>query len=179
MMQPVAHMLTGNTQSGAVFHQAYVADIRYFGTANALVNPTYYVTENTLRIVIQFLLDFFCTPAWICCHWNGEDIVDIGTATAFQFFLTRKDIYLVVMQGVQSSSGWGWNPRGISTGHRMNDFGCQHVSHLIRDRPHTFTNLCMTRQTAFQTDIHVPIFIGFNPRGSFHIAFADHRACFH
>src|SRR5690606_36565478 len=57
VLQPVGNVLGRNTQSRAVFHQAYVVDVRHFGTTNALINPTHHVTQNTLTVVIQFFLD--------------------------------------------------------------------------------------------------------------------------
>ena len=62
MMQPVRNVLAGNTQRGAIFHQADVVDVRHFGTADALIDPAHDVAENALRVVVQFLLDFFSTP---------------------------------------------------------------------------------------------------------------------
>jgi hypothetical protein len=37
----------------------------------------------------------------------------------------------------------------------------------------------MARQAAFKADVDVPVLVGGDPGGAFHVALADHRAGFH
>ena len=54
-------MLAGDPQGGAILHQANIMNVRHFGTADTLVDPAHHVTQDALRIVIQFLLDLLGT----------------------------------------------------------------------------------------------------------------------
>lgn len=71
VQHPVGNMLAGNTQRSAVFHQAHIVNIRNLRATYALINPTYYVSQNTLRVVIEFLLNVFRAPAWRFYDGNG------------------------------------------------------------------------------------------------------------
>ena len=52
VMQPVGDVLAGNSQGGAVFHQADVVDVRHLGAANALADPAHHVAQNPLGVVV-------------------------------------------------------------------------------------------------------------------------------
>ena len=56
VQQPVRHVLAGDAQRGAVFHQADVVDVRHLGAAHALVDPAHHITEDALGVVVQLLL---------------------------------------------------------------------------------------------------------------------------
>ena len=60
--QPVRHMLGGNPQGRAVFHQADVGYVRHYGTADALIDPAHHITKNALRIVIQLVANVLFRP---------------------------------------------------------------------------------------------------------------------
>ena len=49
MQQPVGDVLAGDTQGGAVFHQAHAVDVGHFGATDALVDPAHDVAEGALR----------------------------------------------------------------------------------------------------------------------------------
>jgi len=54
--QPVGDVLAGGAQGGAVFHQADIVDVRYFGAAHAAVDPAHHVAKDALQVVVQLLL---------------------------------------------------------------------------------------------------------------------------
>ena len=69
--QPVGNVLAADTQRRAVFHQPHVVYIRHFGTTHALVNPSHHIAQNTLGVVVQFLLFFFLAPVRRMGDRNG------------------------------------------------------------------------------------------------------------
>ena len=54
VVQPVGHVLGGDAQGGAVFHQADVVDVGHLGAADALVDPADDVAEDALGVVVEF-----------------------------------------------------------------------------------------------------------------------------
>ena len=61
----------------------------------------------------------------------------------------------------------------------MADFLLHHERHQIRHGPHALADLSVARQPAFEANIHVPVFVGLDPRSGLHVALADHRPGFH
>ena len=57
VMKPVGDVLAGDTQRGTIFHQADVVDIRNLRATDPLPHPADDVTQNALRVVIQFSLN--------------------------------------------------------------------------------------------------------------------------
>src|SRR3546814_19633248 len=61
----------------------------------------------------------------------------------------------------------------------MSDLLLQHGRHQVRHGPHALADLRMARETAFKTDVDVPVLVGGDPGGLLHIALADHRTRLH
>ena len=61
----------------------------------------------------------------------------------------------------------------------MRDFLREQISHAIRCGEHALADLCAPRKAAGETDLHVAIFIGCEPGGGLHVAFAQHRSGAH
>ena len=178
VVQPVGHVLAGDTQGGAVFHQAHIIDVRHLGTAHALVNPAHHVTQNTLGVVIQLLLDFLGRQL-TGEQRHGEDVIQGGTLAVGQLFLHLGHVHFVVVGHVQGGGGRGRYPGAVGTGFRVTRLGGHHLGHLVGLGPHALADLGVARQAALQADIHVPVFVGVDPRQGFHVALARHGARFH
>ena len=71
------------------------------------------------------------------------------------------------------------DPGGVGARHRVGDLGLDHLRHAVRHGPHALADLRLALEAAFEVDIDVPILVGLNPRGAFHVRLADHRARFH
>src|SRR5690554_7876888 len=179
VVQPIGDVLAGDTQGGAVFHQADIVDIRHLGAAYTLIDPAHHVAEDTLSVVVQLLLDLLGAPVRVLRYRNGQDIVQAAARTALQLLLTGEHIHLVVVQCVQRSGGRRRNPGGVGTGQRVADLLFQHAGHQVRHRPHALADLGAATEAAGQTGIHVPVLVGLDPGRAFHPALADHGACFH
>ena len=61
----------------------------------------------------------------------------------------------------------------------MADLLVEHVAHQIGRGPHSLADLGPTDETAAQTDVNVPVFVGANPSFGFHVALADHWSGMH
>ena len=61
----------------------------------------------------------------------------------------------------------------------MADLLLQHVCHAVGHRPHALADLRPAGKAAGKSDIDVPVLIGANPCGAFHVGLADHRPGFH
>ena len=179
VMQPIGDMLAGNTQSGAVFHQADIMNIGHFRAADALVDPTHHIAQNALRIIVEFLLHILWRPLRMAFDWHGQDFIKRGARAGLHFILHRFHINLVVVDGVQRCRRRRWRPSAIGTGLRLADFLFQHGGHQIRHGPHALADLRAALQPASQPDIDIPILISGQPIGGFHIGLADHRPHFH
>lgn len=59
VFQPVSNVLRRDTQRCAVFHQANVVDVWHFRTTNTCINPANNVTQDTLTVVVDLLLNLF------------------------------------------------------------------------------------------------------------------------
>src|SRR5690554_1013465 len=177
--QPVGHVLAGNTQGSAVFHQANIVDVRHLGATHTLLDPAYNVPQDALGVVVQLVADFFFAPVGVLGQRNGQDVVQISMGTVFQLFLAGKHIDLVVVGSVQGGGGWRGNPGGVGTSLHVTDFLLQHVGHQVRHGPHAFTNLRLTRQASGQAHIDVPVFVGTDPLLAAHGGLAHHGAGFH
>ena len=85
----------------------------------------------------------------------------------------------MVVHGVKRSRGRRRHPGGIRAGLGVGDFRLDHFAHLIRHRPHSFADLRLARQSGFDADVHVPVFVSFDPRLRFDLFLGEHRAQFH
>ena len=65
MAHPVGHVLAGDAQGGAVFHQRDVVDVRNLGAADALFDPANHVAEDALRVVVQLVALLFLAPVGV------------------------------------------------------------------------------------------------------------------
>ena len=131
VQQPVGNVLTGDTQSRTVFHQADIMNVRHLGAADTLFDPAHHIAEDALRIVIQFLLNFGCRPVWLCDDRNHQQLITqtLNFACCIGFFkllLNLGDIHLVIVQRMQGRGGRRRHPGGIGAGFRMADFLFQH-----------------------------------------------------
>ena len=164
MMQPIRDMLRANAAGGAVFHQAHIVNVWHFRAANTLIHPTHNIAQNPLGVIVQFTGDLVLRPTAIAGHWNIQQTRHIGTATTCgQFLLHRSHIHAVIMGGVQGRSSRAWNPSAICTRPRMLDLLLEHRGHGIGHGPHPLADLRATAQPAFQTNIHILVFIGGDP----------------
>ena len=58
----------------------------------------------------------------------------------------------------------------------MDDFGGDHLGHLLWHRPHSFAYLGAAAQAASEAGLDVQVFVSGDPRLLFHRGFADHQA---
>src|SRR5690554_494424 len=177
--QPVGQQLAGDTQGGAVFHQADIIDVRYLGAANALIDPAYNVTQDALDVVVDLVLLLLGTPVGVLSQRNGQDVVHRGEGALGQFLLTLEHVDLVVVQGVQRGSSGGGYPGGVGTGHRVADLLLQHGGHQVRHGPHALADLGAAGQAEVQTVVDVPVLVGSNPLLGLHGSLAYHGAGLH
>ena len=61
----------------------------------------------------------------------------------------------------------------------MRLLGVHHLLHLIGLRPHAFADLRLARQSAANADVHVPVFVGIDPRLRLYCLFRQHGPCVH
>ena len=61
MLQPIGKQLARDAQCSTILHQADPLEIRHFGAADSLIDPTHNVAQDGLRIQIELCLDFFNT----------------------------------------------------------------------------------------------------------------------
>ena len=61
----------------------------------------------------------------------------------------------------------------------MRDLLLEHGRHQVGHGPHALADLRMAGKSALKTDIDIPVLVGANPGGLFHVALADHRTGFH
>src|SRR5690606_26898136 len=177
--QPVGNVLAGDTQGGAVFHQADIADIRHLGATHALVDPAHYVAEDALAVVVQLGLLFGIGPVGVRGQRDGQDVIQRGALAALQLGLDLGDADAVIMGGMQRTGGRRRYPGAVGAGLRVTDFLLHHLLHFIRHGPHALADLGVARQAALKTDIHVPVFVGGNPLLLLHVGLAHHGARFH
>ena len=185
MPKPVGDVLAADAQGRAVFHQADVVNVGHLGAAHTLVNPAHHVSQNPLRVVVEFLLLFLGTPFGVGGDRNGQQVFEDLLARSsrnrlfFHFFLHTRHRHLVIVHGMQGGRRRAGYPSGVGARQGMSDFQAEHVGHQIRHGPHALANLRATGKAAGQTNLHVVLFIRSNPGGVFHVAFADHRASQH
>src|SRR5690606_14473002 len=115
MAHPVGHVLAGDTQGSAVFHQCDIVDVRHLGTADALLDPAHHVAEDALRVVVQLVALFLVAPVGVLGQRDGQDIVHRGLGALGQFGLTGEHVDLVVVHGVQGGGSRGRYPGGVGT----------------------------------------------------------------
>src|SRR5690606_5479237 len=92
--QPVGHVLAGNAQRGAVFHEPHVVDVGHLRAAHALVDPAHHIAQYALRIVVEFLLDLFGRPVGVGGHGHFEDAAQQGLVAALHRGLDRLHVDL-------------------------------------------------------------------------------------
>ena len=191
MRHPVGNVLAADAQSRAVFHQAHAMDVRHFRATHALINPTHHITQNTLGIVVEFVLFVFRSPLCSLRFGHHRELQQLaqgffahgfGTLFANVFFhllLQCRHIHLVIVHGMQSSRCGAWHPSRVGTGIGVCNFLLQHVGHQIRHGPHAFANLRATAQARLQAHGDVASLVGAQPSAAFDIALAHDRACQH
>src|SRR5690606_5763735 len=168
--------LAGDTQGGAVFHQADIVDVRYLGAANALIDPAYDVTQDALDVVVDLVLLLLGTPVGVLSQRNGQDVVHRGEGALGQFLLTLEHVDVGVEQGVRRGSSGGGSPGGVGTGHRVADLLLQRGGHKVRHGPHAHADLGAAGQAEVQTVVDVPVLVGSNPLLGLHGSLAYHGA---
>ena len=73
-------------------------NIRHLGAADAVFHPAHHVTQNTLAVVIQLLLNLFIRPVGVFRYRHGEQVVQqVRLALGFQLALNVVHVYLVVV----------------------------------------------------------------------------------
>ncbi len=154
-------------------------DVGHLGAADALVDPAHDITENALRIVVEFALDLVRRPVRPHGHRHREDVVELCLRPALQRHLDGMHIDLVVVRGVQRRRGRRRHPGGVGASLGMGDLLFQHRRHQVGHRPHALADLGVAGQAAFEPGVDIPRLIGGNPGGLLHVALADHRAGFH
>ena len=158
-------MLRGYAASGAVFHQAHIAQIGHFGTAHALINPAHHIAQNALRVVFHLAHHLRLAPFAVACQGNFQQRFHIGPPPARrQAALHGEDVDLVVMQRVQDGCGGRWDPSAIRARLGMVDLLFQHRRHQIGGCPHSLANLRPPRQATFQADVDILVLVSANPR---------------
>src|SRR5690606_10291714 len=103
-------VLAGDTQRGAVFHQADVVDVRDFRAPDTLVDPAHDIAEDALGVVFQFAADVIGTPVGGVADGDGQQAIEqfvlyVGESGAFQLLLHGRHVDLVIVQGVQGGCG--------------------------------------------------------------------------
>ena len=72
-----------------------------------MIDPTDDVTQDALRVVVEFGLLLFGTPVGVGGHGNMQNVVESGTAsTGEEFLLSSEHIDLVIVGGVQRGRSW-------------------------------------------------------------------------
>ncbi len=171
-------MLAGDPQRRPVLHQAHVVNVRHLGAADALIHPAHDIAEDALGVVVQLLPDLVGARR-SDRERRGQQGRQAGRRARGDLGLTRPDVDLVIMQGVQGRRRRRRNPgrRGART--RMARLGRQHVAHAVRRRPHPLADLGPARQARLQADVDIAVLIGLDPAGLAHRLLAHDRAAFH
>ena len=172
-------MLRGNAQGRPVFHQAHVVDVGHLGTAHPGIDPAHHITQQTLRVVFQFLAHFGFGPVGAQRQRRGQQIAKPGGRPQRQFALHGEHIDRMVMHRVQRGGGGRRNPGGVGAGLGMADFLHHHIGHHVGRGPHPLADLRLAGQPAGEPDLHVARLVCGNPRGAFDRAFAQHRPGLH
>ena len=171
VVQPIGHMLTGNTQGCAIFHQANIIDVEHLRATHALLYPAHHIAQQALSIVVQLQLDLFTTKLTIAKQWNGEDIIYIGLGALSHLLLHRVYINLMVVHSMQCGRGWRWHPGSVSAGFCMAYFNPHHIRHIVWDCPHALANLSLAFEPAGQAYVYIAVFVGSNPGHRLKISF--------
>mmetsp|Transcript_87333 Transcript_87333/g.138597 ORF Transcript_87333/g.138597 Transcript_87333/m.138597 type:complete len:200 (+) Transcript_87333:499-1098(+) len=178
MVEPIRHELGGDPQGRSIFHQTHIAEIGDLGTANAEINPSHHIAQDTLSILFQFMGDLFIRE--LLSHQRRfQQQLDLGCGPHGQLHLTLGDVHVVVVQAVQRGRGWGGHPGRTGSGHELGNLAIQHVLHTVRLGPHALSNLGLSLQSTMQSNVHISRLIGLNPVLLLHISLSDHRASKH
>ena len=153
-------------------------DVRHLGAADALIDPAHDVAEDALGVVVQFLPDFIRARR-SDRERRGQQGRQSGRRARGDLGLTRPDVDLVIMQGVQGRRRRRGNPRRRGARARVPRLGRQHVAHAVRRGPHPLADLRPARQAGLQADVDVAVLIGLDPAGIAHRLLADDGAAFH
>mmetsp|Transcript_117692 Transcript_117692/g.327726 ORF Transcript_117692/g.327726 Transcript_117692/m.327726 type:complete len:215 (-) Transcript_117692:1096-1740(-) len=71
------------------------------------------------------------------------------------------------------------HPGCVRTCLRVHDLLRQHIRHVVGDGPHALADLCSAAQPAGQSDVHVVVLVGLDPRRLLHVGLAYHGPCLH
>src|ERR1700731_3052653 len=118
-------------------------DIRHFGTADALVDPTHDIAQNPLAIVVELGLNVVWGPIRPA-NWNGEEVGKMRRAAPGEVFPAGRDIDLMIMHRVQDGGRRRGHPSGIRPGKRMHDLLREHIGHPVRPAPAAMQVLRLT-----------------------------------
>jgi hypothetical protein len=179
VLQPVGHVLGGDAQRRAVFHQADIVDVGHLGAADALIDPAHHIAEDALGVVLELGLDLVGLPVGPVGKRDGEDIVQRGRAAGLQLRPGGRTRRPRDSGWRAASRRWARAPRrswrrpsgGRSSAPAWRASGRASPTCPCRSAP--------CRQAAFEADIDVAILIGGDPGLCLHVALADHRAGFH
>ena len=81
-------------------------NIGHFRAPHTLVNPTHHITQNTLRIIVQFLLNIIRTPLRMGFDRHGQDCVQWRALPRFQIILHGFHIHAVIVNGMHCGRRW-------------------------------------------------------------------------
>ncbi|MHC3926378.1 hypothetical protein ACMZ4W_01481 [Brevundimonas naejangsanensis] len=171
-------MLAGDPQCRPVLHQSHLVDVRHLGAADALIHPAYDIAEDALGVVVQFLPDFIRARR-SGRERRGQQGRQAGRRARRDLDLTRPDVDLVIVQGVQGRRCRRRNPGRRGARARMPRLGRQHIAHAVRRGPHPLADLRPARQARLQADVDIAVLISLDPAGLAHRLLADDGAAFH
>ncbi len=150
VMQPVGHVLAGDAQRRAVFHQADIVDVGHLRAADALVDPAHDIAEDALGIVVKLALDLLRRPVRSRRDGNPSSVSRLARARSPRDCACASCAsYLVVMGGVQRGRRRRRHPGGVGAGLGMADLLLQHRGHQVGHRPHALADLRLAGQAAF------------------------------
>ena len=143
-------------------------DIGDFRTSHALINPAHHITQDTLSVVVQLLLNLGCTPVWFDGYGDLKDLTEQTINFCWGIYFFKCSLYvcntdLMVVQGMQRRGSWGGNPCRIRTSFGVCDFLFEHRRHQVWHGPHAFADLCATAQAASQACQDVAAFVSRQP----------------
>mmetsp|Transcript_22541 Transcript_22541/g.57466 ORF Transcript_22541/g.57466 Transcript_22541/m.57466 type:complete len:231 (+) Transcript_22541:132-824(+) len=144
--EPVGHQLRGDSQGGAVLHEANVGQIRHFRAANAKVHPSHHVTQDALRVVPQLMVDLLLRERHLEQR-RREDVLDLRRLAHGQLHLARGHVDAVVVDAVERGRRGRGHPGGACSRHGLRDLGFEHRLHAVRLGPHALTNLSLALES--------------------------------
>ena len=154
-------------------------DVRHLGAADALVDPADHIAQDALGVVVELLLNVGRVPVRPGQRRGQQRIGSGLLAAPGHGRLHRRNVHIVVVQGVQHGRRGRGHPGRVGPGLRVADLGGEHGGHLVRRGPHALADLGAAGEARGQADLDVALLIGRQPGFGADRLLAHHGAGFH